>query len=290
MTVKIIALHALEEMYPAVELQKLYWGNDIESVVPAHMLFTIATTGGHVLAAMDAADGGRMIGVLIGLVAIDDAHPPQLSIASKRMVVLPDYRSRGIGYQLKLAQREVAMRQGIELVTWTFDPLLAKNAHLNMHKLGCIGPAYLQDYYGMDDSTGLATLGSSDRLQVAWWVAEQRVISIIEGQRSQLRHHLERGAAFINTTRQIDSVPHPIDGFNDPAGAVALLEVPLDYPGIVEDDPPLAMAWRQHTRALFQQLMAAGYIVMDFIRETHEGHDRGFYVLSYNTVFDANLD
>ncbi len=61
-------LQKLEEMHEAVELQKTYWGMDLESVVPAHMLFSLATSGGHVLAAFD---GDKMVAVLIGFLGTD---------------------------------------------------------------------------------------------------------------------------------------------------------------------------------------------------------------------------
>src|ERR1051325_2288200 len=89
-------LQKLDEMREAVELQKTYWGTDLESVVPAHMLFSLATSGGHVLAAFD---GDKMVAVLIGFLGTDIQEPNRpamanLRIVSKRMIVLPDYRGQ----------------------------------------------------------------------------------------------------------------------------------------------------------------------------------------------------
>ena len=140
-TIRIRPLRALDEMAAAVDLQQVYWGSDSGSVIPAHMLFSLAAHGGHVLAALD---GDKQVGVLVGLLGADtdamrdDPAISHLYIYSKRMVVLPDYRGRGLGTQLKLAQRDFALSQGIERVVWTFDPLLAPNAHLNLRKLGGI--------------------------------------------------------------------------------------------------------------------------------------------------------
>jgi predicted GNAT superfamily acetyltransferase len=168
----IRTLQKLEEMHEAVELQKTYWGTDLESVVPAHMLFSLATSGGHVIAAFD---GDKMIAVVIGFLGTDIQEPTRpamanLRIVSKRMIVLPEYRGQGVGYKLKKRQREFAMRQGIRLVTWTFDPLLTANAHLNIRKLGAISTSYFEDYYGTSNEGGLSRTGSSDRLLVEWWV------------------------------------------------------------------------------------------------------------------------
>src|SRR3954462_12563274 len=114
-TIEIRPLRALEDMRPVVEMQKLYWGDDLESVIPAHMLFSLANHGGHVLAAFD---GDKPVGVLVGFLSTHQADPPRpamanLQIFSKRMVVLPEYRSQGIGYRLKLAQRDIALKEGI---------------------------------------------------------------------------------------------------------------------------------------------------------------------------------
>jgi predicted GNAT superfamily acetyltransferase len=178
-------LHNLSEMHESVELQKTYWGSDLESVVPAHMLFSLATSGGHVLAAFD---GDKMVAVLIGFLGTDvqEASRPamaNLRIVSKRMIVLPEYRGQGVGFKLKKRQREFAMRQGIRLVTWTFDPLLATNAHLNIRKLGAISTSYLEDYYGTSNEGGLSRVGSSDRLLVEWWVTNRRLEERISGSR-----------------------------------------------------------------------------------------------------------
>ncbi len=96
-------LQKLGEMYEAVELQKTYWGVDLESVVPAHMLFSLATAGGHVLAAFD---GDKMVAVLIGFLGTDvqELNRPamaNLRIVSKRMIVLPEYRGQGCRLQTK---------------------------------------------------------------------------------------------------------------------------------------------------------------------------------------------
>lgn len=117
--IAIKALRHLDEMYAAVELQQGYWGSDVESIVPAHMLYSLAENGGHVLAAFDNT---RLIGVLIGFLGtnIEESHRPamaNLHIASKRMVVLPEYRNQGVGYRLKLAQRDLAIQQKIQLIT-----------------------------------------------------------------------------------------------------------------------------------------------------------------------------
>jgi chorismate synthase len=285
--IEIRPLRALNDMRPLVELQKVYWGDDTESVIPAHMLFSIANHGGHVLTAFD---GDKPVGMLVGFLGtnMEDPRRPamaNLQIVSKRMVVLPEYRGQNIGYQLKLAQRDIAMTQGVRLVVWTFDPLMALNAHLNIRKLGAMCPQYLEDYYGTDQIGGLTTLGSSDRLQVEWWVTNRRVEERLFGSRTDLSlsQYREADTPFLNPTMMTaDGLLLPAEQIIMPATSLALLEIPRDYPSMVETNPKLAQTWRIHTRVLFKQVFAQGFIVTDFIRDHFEGRDRAFYLLSYN--------
>lgn len=284
MAIEIRPIYALEDMYAAVELQKLYWGNQLESVVPAHMLFSIATHGGHVLAAMD---GDLMVGVLIGFIGTDHEYErpaaANLQMVSKRMVILPEYRNRGLAFQLKLKQRELTIDQAIKLVTWTFDPLLAPNAHLNIRKLGAICPKFLENYYGTSGRGGLAVLGISDRLYVEWWVTNKRVKARLEDQRRGLglSAYLDAGVSILNpTSAATDNTPWPARQSQDASGSMALLEIPVDFHSIMDADTVLAQAWQHHVREQFQKLMQAGYIVTDFVRALHEGRDRVFYLLS----------
>src|SRR5713101_6946829 len=99
-------------------------------------------------------------------------------LCSDQLGVLPAYRGTGLGVQLKLAQAEEARRRGLELITWTFDPLEARNAYINLHRLGAIARRYHRDHYGvMDDelNRGLAT----DRFEAEWWLMKTRSMPAI---------------------------------------------------------------------------------------------------------------
>ncbi|MDZ4764648.1 MAG: GNAT family N-acetyltransferase [Chloroflexota bacterium] len=284
--IEIKHLRALDDLRAVVELQKTYWGDDTESVVPAHMLFTLAHYGGHVLGAYV---GDTLVGALIGLLGTDsqDTRRPamaNLQIVSKRMIVLPEYRGQGIGYRLKMTQRDIASQMGVRLVTWTFDPLLAANARLNIRKLGGIAHRYLENYYGTSGEGGLARLGSSDRLLVEWWVTSRRVDERIFGKRVELslRHYLEANTTILNpTTVTADGIAVPPDITTTVGGSLALLEIPVDFIAL-EGNTRLAETWRRSTRAIFRQMFAEGFIVTDFLRESHEGRERAFYLMSYN--------
>jgi predicted GNAT superfamily acetyltransferase len=262
-------LHSPAEMEQAVELQKGYWGDDGLALVPAHMLLSIANYGGQVIGAYDGDD---LIGVLIGFIGADiDADDEQsaaarLLVMSKRMIVLPQYRSQKIGEHLKWLQRDYALRHGIQLVTWTFDPLLARNAYLNLHKLGAVGQHYQINYFGA--SAAHPNL-SADRLAAHWWI----------------RHpHAQPSAP---RTLPDDAQPfnrvQPFGDFIAPTSLQAiqpcpawLLEIPADFSALQSVDPTLAADWRAHIREAMTSLLQAGCLASDFLR--HEG--RTFYVFT----------
>jgi chorismate synthase len=286
-TIEIRPLRALDEMRAAVELQKTHWGDDAESVIPAHMLFSLASHGGHVLAAFDDA---RMVGLLVGFLGTSEENSTRpamanLQIVSKRMVVLPDYRSHGIGYRLKLAQRDFAIQHGIRLVTWTFDPLLAPNAHLNLRKLGCVSSTYLVNYYGTEGEGGLSALGSSDRLLAEWWVTNRRVEERINGSRAALglQQYLDGNAQLLNPSQAASSdYITPSERIAVPENQFALAEIPLNFASMQSDDAARAQEWRLHLRDLCQRLFTAGYTITDFVRGTLDERERAFYVMSYS--------
>ncbi len=277
----------LDEMRLAVALQKTFWGDDLESVVPAHMLFSLATSGGHVLAAFD---GERMIGVLIGFLGtnIEESERPamaNLQIVSKRMVVLSAYRGQGVGYKLKLAQRDIAIKQGVRLVTWTFDPLLATNAQLNIRKLAGISHRYYEDYYGTSDEGGLSLLGASDRLLVEWWVTNRRVEERLNGKRGDLglKHYLDAHTPIANASLITDDgAVRPAEQIQLPSGSLVLVEIPTNFSEIVTTNPTMARSWRFHSRDVLRRLLSRGFTITDFIREPYQGRERTFYLLSHS--------
>jgi len=93
--------------------------------------------------------------------------------------VLPEFRNYGLGRRMKLAQREDALRRGIDLIEWTFDPLEIKNAHLNLVRLGAIARRYSVNHYG-DSSSPLQGGLPTDRLVAEWWLKSSRVVNLLD--------------------------------------------------------------------------------------------------------------
>ena len=230
------------------ELQARAWEMEPRGIVPGALIGVIASGGGILLAAYDHDHGSRPVGFVLGLLARRDGR---LYHASHMLATDPAYQGRGIGAALKRRQREVALAQGLDLMTWTFDPLIARNAHLNLHKLGAISSAYYEDYYGpMDDrfNGGLPT----DRLLVEWRLngpvppvplsvfAPLTPILIVQGGKPVLR--LERA----------------------PVGAPLSVWVPGDSTAIKERDPAAALDWRLALRRALSWAFAHGYVARDF--------------------------
>ncbi|MDH4148463.1 MAG: hypothetical protein OEY23_25180, partial [Acidimicrobiia bacterium] len=152
-----------------LELERAVWGfSDPFDMVPP-VVFTITVKRGAILlGAFD--EQGRMIGFSYSLVGMKDRKPLQWSHMTG---VLPEHRG-GLGYRLKLAQRDRALALGYDLIEWTYDPLQAMNAHFNVAKLGCVAEEYHRNVYG--ESTSALHRGTpTDRLVAQWHIAAPHV-------------------------------------------------------------------------------------------------------------------
>jgi len=183
---------------------------------------------------------------------------------------------------LKTAQREFVLSQGVRLVTWTYDPLLSVNAHLNIRRLGAVCQTYLRDAYGkMRDELNIGTF--SDRFRVDWWVRSHRV----EVRLAQSREPLTISDYTSAEIQILNSVSPSSNGFiapgediDQPRSSLAMVEIPSNFQSIRRDDLALATLWRDHTRQVFEMMFKAGYIVTDFVFERDGEDPRSFYVLS----------
>ena len=272
------------DMAQIEELQRLVWPGSETDVVPLHLLLTIAQNGGVVLV---AEQGERLVGFLMGFLGTDEGSPNRVAMArlkhcSHMLGVHPDYRDQGIGLALKRAQRQAVIEQGIRLVTWTYDPLMSANAHLNIHRLGAVSRVYKREEYGaMRDELNQGI--HSDRLQVDWWVTSNRVVSRLEDTRPplDLAHYLSAGAQRLNPAGLgEDGLARPGDSVEPATGNLALLEIPPDFLQLKRADLGLAAEWRALTRGIFEDAFANGYVVTDFVHLKGEKFPRSYYVLS----------
>jgi predicted GNAT superfamily acetyltransferase len=170
--INIQPLADLEHLDQAVALQRTIW-NYTDLDVESRALLVIASQ--FVGQLLGAFDEGKLIGIAL---AFFTASGGELRLHSHRVGVLPDYQNRGIGGMLKLAQREDALRRGIRVIQWTFDPLQRRNAYFNLEKLGGIARQYIPNLYGITSSPlhgGLPT----DRLLIEWDLESPRVLQIL---------------------------------------------------------------------------------------------------------------
>lgn len=288
-------------MVAVEELQRLVWpGNDTE-IVPLHMLVTAAHNGGLVIGAFDepelGEERGRLVGFVFGFPGLYfTPDGPRAKHCSHMLGVHPEYRDRGIGFALKRAQWQMVRHQKLDRITWTYDPLQSRNAYLNIAKLGAVCNRYRREVYGeMRDSLNAGM--PSDRFEVDWWVNTKRVgrrLSRRARRQLDLAHFLSANAEIVNPSRTgNDDLPLPadtqtvlaaleqkIDADWEKDEVFLLLEIPADIQRVKSTDADLALAWRAHTRALFEYSFDRGYLVTDFVFLSGP-LPRSFYVLSH---------
>jgi predicted GNAT superfamily acetyltransferase len=257
-----------EELRHCVAIQERTWGAEFSEIVPAAILWVATRTGGVVAAAFDPA--GQPVGFVFGMAGYREGRPMHWS---DMLAVLPEARGAGVGRALKLHQRSVLLDAGITDAYWTFDPLEARNAHINFARLGAVSGEYIQDCYGVSASplhAGLAT----DRLVVQWPLDAARVRRRLAG---------DREAAM-----QADAVVNEAD--HDPRldcdGEVLHLRIPSDIQAIKRNAPEQARLWRETVRAALQAYLSAGYLVVDLVRGD-PGYSR--YVLTRGSAAMAAL-
>lgn len=289
-----------EELYLVEELQRAVWpGNDTE-IVPVHMLATAVHNGGVVIGAFDQLPGEdtpKLVGFVFGFPGFyQTPDGPRLKHCSHMLGVHPQYRDQGLGFSLKRAQWQVVRHQSLDRITWTYDPLMSRNAHLNISKLGAVCNTYRENFYGVLRD-GINVGLPSDRFQVDWWVNSRRVERRL-GRRPrpplELADYSAAGVPVVNATRlsasgwsqpiEAGPIALPIlrkdeEGNLTPA-RLLLVEIPFDFLRLKELDPDLGLAWRLHARQVFQTLFNGGYLVTDFVHQAGSW-PRSYYVLSF---------
>jgi len=217
-----------------------------------------------------------MVGVLFGITGVDKGRPYHYSHITG---VAKEYQSKGVGFKLKLAQREHVIKRGEELVLWTYDPLQAGNAYFNIQKLGAICRIYHRNLYGqLDDSLNRGRL--TDRFEVEWHVTSKRVRERIAHRLGpvSLKETLSEGAEPVNQTRKTNSrLRVPLSARLDLRSEKLLVEIPSSIVKIRDMSVTAANAWTLHCRQIFENYFQKGYMVTDVTIDNAEG--RVFYLL-----------
>jgi chorismate synthase len=256
-TIVIRDIDTLDEMHEVEQLQREIWGVSDLDVLPALALRPQKEVGAVL---MGAFAEGRMIGFVFGFPGILNG---ETIIHSDMLGVTSEYRSQNVGYLLKLAQRDAALKLGVKKITWTFDPLQSRNAHLNFNKLGVIADRYLINYYG--ETSSFLHQSGTDRLWVTWLLDRDQVLPQVD---------LNKIPALI----RVGENGEPVVAHTDEEQLV------IEIPG--EPNPEL---WREPTRAAFTSAIEKGYIVNGFYVMERSDQKIGAYFLTRDRGDDPSL-
>jgi predicted GNAT superfamily acetyltransferase len=229
-----------------VQLQRETWGNGYTDCVPISLLKVSQLIGGIIGGAF--GKDGALLGFVYGLTGVWNQRPIHWS---HMLAVRPEFRDRGIGRRLKEYQNSMVRQLGIDMICWTFDPLVARNAHLNLNQLGTRVCEYVLEMYG-DTGSQLHAFGT-DRFLVSWTVRVNEPAS----------------PAPVPMTWRTAPLAHA----RMPSSSVVRIEIPADVEALPVTE---ARHWRDVTRSAFMQLLADDYDVAGFITDTDH---RCYYVL-----------
>lgn len=269
---EIRPLRTQEELAACVALQEATWGAAYSDILPASILQVTAKMGGVVTGAF--GDAGDLLGFVYGITGLRGGETAHWS---HMLAVREDVRDRGIGAALKESQRRELRARGVASVYWTFDPLVARNAHLNLNRLGAEVQEYVPDFYGVSGSA-LHDLGT-DRFVVKWCLeggAGQggeagSAVAAGDSSGSGAPASGEGRPVTVGRLRRKTATPASGEGMHG-----AEVAVPSDIDALRAESRETAMAWRRATRRAFVSLLGAGYRVRAF----EPGPERARYLLA----------
>lgn len=262
---------ASEADYAAcIELQRVTWGRDFSDAVPMSILKITQKAGG--IAAGAFAPDGRLLGFVYGIPGIKAGTPPKVFHWSHMLAVDPEARDLGLGTRLKLYQRGLLLSMGVERVEWTYDPLEARNAHLNLNHLGAFPAEYVRDMYEGEFGSELAKGIGTDRFIVAWVITSEFVA----------RRLAEGPPPPEETVRLFGDAPVVGPSYPEdeplPSGSAVRVEIPASIQDVKVEDLELARAYRASTRRAFEHYLGQGWRVEGYYRDP-DG-ERCYYGLS----------
>jgi chorismate synthase len=247
----------LHEHRACVALQREIWGAEFDEIVPASLMLAASHVGALSIGAF--TQSGELVGFVFGLTG---PHDGELVHWSHMLGVRASMRDHGIGRSLKESQRRTLAQLGIRRMYWTFDPLQAKNAHLNLNRLGARVIDYVPDMYG----ESLSPLHHA--------IATDRVV--VE---CSTESYADDGAR-PDTVNAPMLTPFAKAGdvtLNGGSPVQVLIEVPWDLQSVVSESPAKAGQWRSATRSHFQWALSNDYAVTGLQRDATA--QRAFFVI-----------
>ena len=238
-----------------VRIEDETWGVGFNERVPATILKVAQYLGGVTAAAFDG-EGGPMLGFVFGMTGVQYGR---LVHWSDLLAVRPEARDRGVGRRLKLCQRSLVLELGVTRMLWTFDPLVARNAHLNLNALGATVAEYVPEMYGSGTGSALHDEIGTDRFVVAWDLEGDRPLAQAAGPKEAPPASLVVNLAM---PRAPEDAPE------------LFVAIPDDIQQLIATAPATARAWRESTRSTFLHYLGRGYRVSGFQRGTTGGYYR----------------
>ena len=240
-----------------VELQRETWGEHFADIVPPTILMVSQRLGGVAAGAFEP--GGRLLGFVFGMTGIRDGEPVHWS---DMLAVRPEARGTGLGKRLKLFQREQLLERGVRRMQWTYDPLVVRNANLNLNGLGAAPIEHVVNLYG-DTGSSLHAGLDTDRFIVEWRLDDAT---------PERSARVDLGSAPIVDLKSSTAEP-PLPG--EPSVRVA---APADIYAIKAADPAQARAWLALQRLAFTHYLRRGYRVAGF--EHHAPPADSYYLVT----------
>ena len=270
--VTIRPLETRAEYETCVALQRDIWGGDFLDLVPATILLVSQQIGGVASGAFDT--DGRLLGFVFGISGVRDGVTAHWS---NMLAVRPEARGLGLGRRLKLHQRELLLAIGVERVYWSFDPLVARNARLNLMTLGAAPVEYVSNMYG-DTGSRLHRGLDTDRFIVEWRLRDPAVERLLAGIPARLPAAAQEGP--IVTLAPTDTAPvAPVDNTAPlPDAPWVRVELPADVEQLKADAPELAGRWQLGLRRAFTTYLNARHARVAGIY-TETGTGRWFYTV-----------
>jgi len=254
--VRVRELTDLADLRAAYELYAGIWRPDpLNPPVTTDLLRAFVKAENYVAGAFDGND-------LVGACVAFFSAPADGALHSHIAGVSASARGRNVGFALKLHQRAWALAHGLSTIMWTFDPLVARNAHFNLNKLAARCTEYLPNFYGsMYD--GINGTDESDRVFVRWQLGAPEVVAACMGRTNPMEAAAAR-ASGADLALGISEFGHPVRGRID--SETCLVAVPTDIEALRDRDPAEATRWRHALRDVLGTLLTGGSTVVGFDR------------------------
>ncbi len=255
--VRTDVLDSVDELSAAAEVINQNWPAEIS----VSTLRALRKVGSYI-------GGAYRDDVLVGACVAFFGSSGREDLHSHLAVVAPAERSSGVGWALKVSQRAWAMAHGVLRIQWTYDPLEARNAYVNLTKLSARPVEYLDNFYG-DHGDGTGSVFPTDRLLVSWDLGSSRVASAARGEVVPTDPTLITSPSATLLTRDADGAPREGPDHGEP---MVLIAAPEDAAGMRAQDESLALEWRMLLRHHLGQAVRSGAETIGFTRD-------GFYVV-----------